>query len=182
MKVLAINHEGDPLFVRDERGRDFEVEVHVTTDTWSGARFFHSHSGTIANPSSVAVPPTRVLMAHSLPTAEERDEHRRRARGVALLGGDVEDPVSARRRRADTRNWVRSVQRPAQDVLIKTESLVTKMRSIVLSATAQDRVAGPSSETQEKRAEALRRLQDPPTLTPHDVMLFIDGLRSRDIL
>jgi len=178
VKVLAISHEGDPLFVRDERGRDFEVEVHVTTEAWSGARFFH-HSKTITNPSSVAVPPTRVLMAHSLPTAEERDEHRRRARVVALLGGDVEDPVSARRRRTATRNWVRGAQRPAQDVLIKTETLVTKMQPIVLSTTAHHR---PPDEAQEKRAEAMRRLQDPPRLTPDDVMLFIDGIRSRDVL
>lgn len=178
MKVLAISHEGDPLFVRDERGRDFEVEVHVTTEAWSGARFFH-HSGTIANPSSVAVPSTRVLMAHSLPTAEERDEHRRRARVVALLGGDAEDPVSARRRRTATRNWVHSVQRPAQDVLIKTETLVTKMQSIVLPTAP---VTEPVDEVQEKRAEAMRRLQDPPRLTPEQVKLYIDGIRRRDVL
>ncbi len=32
MKVLATSSNGDPLFVRDERGHDFEVEVHWATD------------------------------------------------------------------------------------------------------------------------------------------------------
>ena len=101
MKVLVLSASGDPLFVRDDDGRDFEVEV-----GWATATRVLPTRG----PVDLAVEPLiakaafRVLTTHQLPALEERDAHERRARALRRLGGSAApDEVVARRAEAAER-------------------------------------------------------------------------------
>lgn len=176
MKVLAISSEGDPLFIRDERGHDFEVEVRWATDArhrrwakdeeshwdsvWESVYCRSPGSGLMLPPlpevrfvveSALVKPAICVLTASYLPPLEEREVHERRTRAVERLGGSVQDDaVALRRRETHRREWNR---------------LHPKVRSLH-SSVIYLRLSRMGFETLDvahaRRAEAMRRLQDPP--------------------
>lgn len=228
MKILAVSHEGDPLFVRDERGHDFEVEVYWVSDarfrnwaddgttpwdaTWDkiSQEFVHENvrdvsvdwrkvRGYLTADPLLVKPALRILMAHHLPHPEERAEQQRRARAVELLGGEVIDETAQRREEAEDARWHQrhpkarpshpsvwlpvSYQMP-KTIKVQRMEVPLKVRSMVevsLVTTPADKVET-LDETHARRAEAMRRLQDPPRTMEDDIRFMLDGLRSRPVL
>jgi len=231
MKILAISSGGDPLFVRDDHGRAFEVEVRWATDArhrrwaedtesyWDGiweSVFNGSPVAGIEVPPSPAVkfgggepllvkPAFRFLAAHLLPPLEERDEHERRARTLERLGGNVpDDDVVTRRAETHRREWSRthpkalpshpSVWSPESYLLPGSMPRFTNIAaqrmevpfmqfSVVTAPAAAD--VETIDAVQARRAEAMRRLQDPPAPDPsieRDIKYMLDGLHRRPVL
>jgi hypothetical protein len=142
VKVLVYSASGDPLFVRDPAGHDFEVEVAWTTprprewanpetkwdEIWNQVcNSRPSAHGVRLNtllPSKriLTEPPeplivkasSRVLTAHRLPPLEERAEREPRARALKRLGGDIPDDEVVTRRAETFRRWW--AQLPEADV------------------------------------------------------------------
>lgn len=183
MKVLAITQKGDPLFVRDANGIDFEVEA-----VWVGdARFrsptpslsleqkvwneVFSHERRIAlygcsmlvRPEPLLVRPARrILVAHPLRSLADRDEVERRARALERLGGwPAEDEVVIRRSEAYRRDFDRKHPKARPSHPLETER---------------------PDPAQARRQEALRRLQDPPPPTNAEMVKhFVNGLIRRPV-
>jgi hypothetical protein len=133
VKILVYSASGDPLFVRDEHGHDFEVETDWVTDArlrdwatdhetkwneiWSKvyrARAEPIFSTAPARQHVVAPDPLlvkaafRILTTHGLPPLEDRDAHERRARALRRLGGSApDDEVVTRREDTAQREWDR---------------------------------------------------------------------------
>jgi len=208
MKILAISSGGDPLFVRDDHGRAFEVEVRWATDArhrrW--AKDTESHWDGVGGGEPLLVKPAfRFLAAHLLPPLEERDEHERRARTLERLGGNVpDDDVVTRRAETHRREWSRThpKARPSHPSVWSPESYllpgsmprftnITAQRmkvpfmqfSVVTAPAAAD--VETIDAVQARRAEAMRRLQDPPAPDPsieRDIKYMLDGLHRRPVL
>jgi len=212
MKILTISSGGDPLFVRDDHGHDFEVEVEWATDARHRRRAedTESHWDSIWDKvyesslvAGIEVPPStavkfgggepllvksaiRILTAHLLPPLEERDKHERRARTLERLGGNVpDDDVVTRRAETHRREWDRmhpkaqpshpSVSTP----FVQVGRTTPRFTNIMVAPTAT------LDEVQARRAEAMRRLQDPPAPDPsieRDIKYMLDGLHRRPVL
>lgn len=181
MRVLAITHEGDPLFVRGQNGLDFEIEAFhagdarlrgadfLETDSRVSGGFRRLRSGVyvvdrlVMPQAPLLVRPTqRFFVAHLLLPMEARDAQERRTRAVERLGGQVaEDEVTMRRHLAHQRAFARKHPKTRPSHPLETER---------------------PDPAQARRQEALRRLQDRPV--PPDAEMvkhFINGLIRRPV-
>jgi len=227
MKVMAISHEGDPLFVRDDRGRDFEVETHWVSDarfrSWSqtdsdskldriwGKVFSETGKRRVVPGGSVfssnepllVQAAVRVLVAHLLPSVEERDAQERRARVVERLGAWPAREVADRRHETGRAEWSRKhpkarpshssiILPPGFNARIATESMRLIFRRAKMPVFMEVHTASPpagwtiepSQADMDQRAEALRRLQDPVAVpsVETDILHLVDGLRRRPVM
>lgn len=215
MKVLAISHEGDPLFVRDDLGHDFEVEARWISDArfrdwaddghtrwdatwdniskefvcesirdvsvdWRKVRCYLSVEPMLVKPA------LRILTAHHLPHPEERAEQRRRAHAVELLGGEVVDEIALRREEAEDVRW--NQRHPKTRPSHPSVWWLPQSYHQALDPDVSEQRCGADDlkvpaetldEVHARRAEAMRRLQDP---TFEDIRAMLDGLRSRHAL
>lgn len=231
MKTLAINRSGDPVFVRDERGHDFEVETRWVSDarfrTWAQPeskmdrlwekilmatphwRIVHERTLLTNDDTLLVKAAVRILVAHDLPSLDERDDQERRARAVERLGGYPTREVADRRDETHDEEWARQhpKARPSHPALllppgfdamprIPSVSMFFGMVKTTMPVFAEvsaapslpaDRAAEPELSqadlVQARRQEAMRRLQDPPaTDLETDIKHLLDGLRSRPVL
>lgn len=232
MKTLVVSRGGDPLFVRDERGRDFEVETHWVSDarfrTWPQPepkldrlweKVFAENSqhhrvargiALLSSDDTLLVKAAiRILVAHLLPSLDDRDEQERRARAVERLGGYPTREVADRRDETHDEEWARQhpKARPSHPALllppgfdamprIPSVSMFFGMVKTTMPVFAEvsaapslpaDRAAEPELSqadlVQARRQETMRRLQDPPaTDLETDIKHLLDGLRSRPVL
>jgi hypothetical protein len=229
VKTLAISSNGDPLFVRDDLGHDFEVEAHWISDarfrnwaddgttpwdaTWDkiSNEFVHESirdvsvdwrkvRGYLSAEPMLVKPALRILTAHHLPHPEERAEQQRRARTVELLGGEVVDEIVLRREEAEDARWHQrhpkarpshsSVWLPQSYQIVGSTPLFTniKVQRMTVPFMEISLVATPAEKTETleevhaRRAEAMRRLQDPPRTIEDDVRALIHGIHSRPVL